>query len=258
MILERNPITNIPFDLLESNMPNLQTLLVYPLMVAVFTLVIEYCVILPTRERLTSKNNPSNSEVSPILLMTIGKYLLIVTGFFAFLFAVFVILGGLEVDLIKFGVKEINNPFNYMLSNSFLSDQNVTTAAIIYACLGLNIISFQEKSPSWAKPFTLVILPSALLILWATMFYYNDPLVLFGCLLASNFWIIGCYLGSFGFKEELYSKRDKTPIVYLGIFLFPINALFLIFIGKFSPGIAWPFAIAILICQYFWVNWPKS
>lgn len=223
-------------------MPDYLTLIVFPLIVAVFALVIEYWIIHPLRNRQVNNSESSNEENSPFSLIDLVKLFLSLSGLSAFLFSIFIILGSLKSNQ-TFLSDTINNfPFQNLLENLLLSDVNISFAAILYTCIAFNVAGLRKNSPKWASIFTLFILPSVLLLLWAIVFLRDKWFSYIICLLLSNIWLIGGLLFS-KTKDQDYSGHALV----LSLLFFPTNALIFIYFIEFIPLTAWLLAIAILI-----------
>jgi hypothetical protein len=239
-------------------MPDLIGVFVFPLIVAVFALVIEYWVIQPfkNRERTTESINSVPEKGSSSLSKVIINFILL-SGVIAFLLAIFIFLGGFKVSEFSIAGVPIKISSQPILANSFLSDANISFAAILYAYLTLNIVSSRLKSLSWFRTFTFFILPSSLFFLWVSMF--TQGILLAICLLLINLWLslmVGVLSHKNGMgktKKDAFASRQKSISSSLTFFLFllPTNALILIFMVHYDAWLAWFLSFMCLIINVF-------
>jgi hypothetical protein len=222
-------------------MPDLLTLIIFPLTVAVIALVIEYWIILPfkefTRKRkaiLTSTSQ--NSYLSEMLLRII-----LLSGVVTFFLVV----------IITYSVfRETPNPLYSQLddfSNSLpgfvsdvITDVNIVFAAIVYTCLVINLSVLKSSVRSaWSLMFTGIIAPPALVLLWTIIFFGNNWFYFLICLVVINLWIL--WLDATDYWHSIF---------IVSLFLFPANALLLIKFANYVPFLAWICSLAI----FFTVN----
>ncbi len=231
-------------------MPDLLTLVVVPLIVGVFCLVIEYWIIQPLKGRQTNKAVSSNVTTSGFSFANLAKNILLFSGLVAFLFSISIILGGFKFERFLVGGIPVSLPFQSLLANPLLSDVNISLAAIIYTCIALNVVGFRVRGPRWIRIFTLIILPSALLLLWASVFCREDGFVFLIFLFLSNLWLIG------GLVK--YTEVGQNQVNMLSLVLFPTNALILIFVAVVPSFWGWLIALAILLLEVNYNSWARK
>lgn len=242
------------------NMPDLITVFVFPLIVAVFALIIEYWVIQPFKNREKTKENTyADPDKKPSLLTKVATNSFLLLGVVAFLLAIYIFLGGFRVSEISIAgipIKILPQP---MFTDSFLLDANISFAAILYASLTLNTLSFRLKNLFWFRIFTFFILPSALFFLWASKF--TQELVYLMCLALVNVWLVVMsvvlshrsdvdqYKGSE--YISVFRRKSFSSALTFFLFLLPTNALILIFIVHKDTLVAWQISIMILTMSFF-------
>jgi voltage-gated potassium channel Kch len=234
-------------------MPDLMTVLVCPLVVAVFALLIEYWIIQPIVGRHRSKHRNSYQHDQRSRSPRSTNDVLLLTGTVAFLFVILAVLGGFRANPIRFlgfNVGTID-----LTKNTVLSDANLSFAALLYTSAALSIVVFSVGSlPRWSRVFGVAFLPSGLLFLWIYAFLRDErSWYLFGVFVA-NTWLTGviCVLDKTGSRDVLEWFTVSALACSATSFLFPANALNLIFVTGCPPLCGWILAAVILTIE-IWI-----
>lgn len=217
------------------------TSFIFPLIATVFGLIIEYWIIHPLKYRQDNPP-PVGTLESDFPISIIAKYIALFTVLIAFLLSIFFI------------VERLHSNLNYSLAtknlffSSFLSDANISLASIIYTSVAL--IFFVWRNYNLIRRggvFSVFVLPSILFLLWASAFVSKALIIFCACLFLSNYWLAGGLLWTI----VKFSKEDIYLIVLLSLFLFPTNALILVFIAMVPSFSAWTLAFFILVTQLY-------
>jgi hypothetical protein len=213
------------------------TLVILPVVVAVFALIFEYWVIQPIKER--TQNYNTSARRSPNNSLSTSKWplaTLLPTGVLVFLFTIALVFSQLQIPDFVIGEIVIPVPEIVIPEGSLLSNVNITLAAIIYVCLALNVVTY-HRGPRWANFFTIRILPPFLITLWNVAFFQGNFLAFTFFLVVVNLYVL------LPLYDNGYVSYQTTTTV---IALFPTNAL-LIIAAHVTDHDFWSWALAGLI-----------